>query len=413
MKIAFTGGGTGGHIYPNLAVAEFLRYVATEPQLTKSFDYAAMLRDPEFFYLGHPDKLEADLLTSPELCDQHGTAYKQYIEFVPVKSSPLPGKNFLAYPSWTLEFFQAYQAAKECLQANAIDVVFGTGAYVAAPVFLAAKTLKCPYVIHNLDAHIGKTNQIFLRDAEYLTLGFPATTKINKTNSRIKNTGNPVRSSFFKTNSPSVVKQGSSTELKILVTGGSQGAESINELIGLMLPLFKQLSEKIKIRVKHVTGKAPFKNYVMQYLDSNPTKYQDLYFQYEVMPYSNQMDELCLWADMAVCRAGAMTIAEMSASEVVPVFIPLPWAANDHQNKNAKSLVEAKAAFVLDQDLLGARGMEAELTAILNQIISGEIKLDEMAYKVKAFANADAARHISETIMKAAISGRERKAAKQ
>lgn len=369
-KIALTGGGTGGHIYPCLAVAEAL--LGLEP-------------GNELFYFGNPDKLEAKLLKSPDLVDASNRSYSSYIEFVAVASEPLPKLSQpLALLPWYLRFRTNTQIAIDKLRDKKIQIVFGTGGYAAGPVFAACQQLKIPYIIHNLDAHMGLANRAFVAGAAALTLGI-CDLGIKPRNGKVIVTGNPVSRKFL-------MNIGAATrddaKLHLLVTGGSQGAESINNAIGNLLP---ELS-KLNIDIVHVTGSKTYQTYIQKYLDNNPSKYPN----YKVMDYTHQMPQLCSWADAGVFRAGAMTIAEISASGTVPIFVPLPWAAHDHQNLNAKSLVETGAAISLDQD---DKNFEQNLLAVIKRLINNRDQLNQMKALLAQHSKPDSASTLAQLIL--------------
>lgn len=382
FRVAFTGGATGGHIYPNLAVAAALREI--KPEL-------------DLYYFGHPEKLEADLLVNPQVKDDKGISYSSYIEFVPVSGQPLPSaRDPFKFIPWSLHFMQETARAKSELKQRAVNVVFGTGGYIAGPVFKAAQELKILYILHNLDAHLGLANKMFLNDATYISLAFPIS-GLSENSGKIRVIGNPVSSKFFMPHSAERLTNTGMRELHILVTGGSQGAQAINDLIGGLLESLKYLTgESLKLKIKHITGKANYESYALEYLGGQVHKYEELYFHYELMPYAHNMPELCNWADLAICRSGAMTIAEMAASGTVPLFLPLPTAANDHQNKNAKFLVDKGAALSFDQkDLL----VEDLVLNALKQLIAEPDLLPKMRANLKPFANRDAARQLAELIL--------------
>lgn len=316
-NIALTGGGTGGHIYPCLSIAENLNENFPEIKL---------------FYFGNPEKLEAKLLKSTDLKDSRTKVFMDYIKFVAIESEPFNAKKFLA---WSVNFWQNTQKAKNKLKENNIDLVFGTGGYVSGPIFAACKSLKIPYIIHNLDASIGLANRLFIKDARALTLGI-CDLGIKPRSGLCKVTGNPISKSFEQ------IQKQKKNKSQLLITGGSQGALDINNAIGKILP---ELS-KLDLEIYHITGNKLYENYVRNFLDNNPVKFSN----YTIKAYTHEMPYLCAFADLAVCRAGAMTIAEMIAARIVPIFVPLPWASHDHQNKNAKALVDAGAALSLDQN---------------------------------------------------------------
>ena len=286
-----------------------------------------------------------------------------------------------------------YANATSLVKENKIDAVFGTGGYVAAPAFAAAILNKIPYIIHNLDAHMGLANLTFVKDAAVLTLGFP---DLKYLKSKVKSgkvvvSGNPISMKFSKEGIGNR-ERGEGKRFNILITGGSQGAESINEAIGRLLP---RLSENNKINVIHVAGSKLYQEYVEKFLDGDLAKYAN----YKVVAYTHQMPQLCAHADIAICRSGAMTIAEMAASGVVPIFIPLPWAAHDHQTLNAKSLVDAEAALMLKQD---EPDFDEHLYASIEKLVEDIERLELMQTKLALFAKPGAAGQLAKLVLKIA-----------
>lgn len=369
-RIGLTGGGTGGHIYPCLAVAEELK-----------------LKNPdtELFYLGNPDKLEAKLLNNAELKDSQGLAYQDYIEFIAIPSEPLvKSVNPLKIIYWISRFNSYKKMAKKLLKEKQIEIVFGTGGYVAGPIFAACKELKIPYIIHNLDAYMGLANRVFVKDAYALTLGI-CELGIKPKNGRAIVTGNPISKKFSLVPIQPGAEMGQ--KLKILVTGGSQGAESINDAIGCLLPELEDLNLEMIV----VTGTKTYEKFCIKF---QPEKYSFV----TVKDYVHNMPELCAWADIAICRSGAMTIAEMVASDTVSIFVPLPWAAHDHQNKNAQALVEASAAMSLDQN---AKNFETLLFYLIQGFANDKNRIDYFLDALQNFKNDDAAKKICELIMSA------------
>lgn len=367
LRIGLTGGGTGGHIYPCLAVAEELH--SQNPDIA-------------LFYLGNPEKLEAKLLNSEELRDSTETAYRDYIEFLGIPSEALIRSwNPLKLLSWFRRFLKNKELAKKAIQDKKIEIVFGTGGYAAGPIFAACQDLKIPYIIHNLDAHMGLANRAFVKDAFALTLGI-CELGIKPKNGRTIITGNPISKSFSESLNKAPTKK--DNKLHILVTGGSQGAESINNAIGNLLEELEGLNLEMII----VTGTKTYKEFCEKF---QPEKHPFL----TVKDYVHNMPELCAWADLTVCRAGAMTIAEMVASDTVPIFIPLPWAAHDHQNKNAQALVEASAAMSLDQD---AKNFETLLFYLIQGFSNDPNRIDYFLDALQNFKRDSAAAEIVNVI---------------
>jgi UDP-N-acetylglucosamine--N-acetylmuramyl-(pentapeptide) pyrophosphoryl-undecaprenol N-acetylglucosamine transferase len=368
-KIAFTGGGTGGHIYPNLAIIEDLR--ANFPEF-------------KLFYYGNPEKLEAKLLASDDITDFQEQAFKNYVEFIEVESEPLiksinPFKIF----AWIKRFNFYKKKALQALKEQNIDLVFGTGGFAAGPVFAAAKDLKIPYIIHNLDAHMGLANKAFVNDARALTLGV-CDLGIKPKSKQVFITGNPISQKFLM----SLKKEKTpDNKLHLLITGGSQGAQSINTAIGELLDEFKELD----IEIVHITGKSNYQKHKELYLKPNPGKYEF----YKVCDYTHEMPQLCAWADIAICRSGAMTVAEMLVSKTLAIYIPLPWAAHDHQTKNAQAISDLGVAITLDQD---QEDLKESLLSIIKKACGDKNYLAEYKEKINALNLKDSNKEIIKVI---------------
>jgi UDP-N-acetylglucosamine--N-acetylmuramyl-(pentapeptide) pyrophosphoryl-undecaprenol N-acetylglucosamine transferase len=420
LKVALTGGGTGGHIYPCLSVAEILKQE---------------LNPGNLFYLGNHNKLEAKLLTEAELLDYEGVPYSKYIKLLPIEAWPLPkGKNPFSYLAWLLHFGKQVLLCVKYLKGKDINVVFGTGGYVSAPVFAACIILRIKYIIHNLDAHLGLANKVFVPNASILTLAFPEDTVVDlirPRSNKVMVVGNPVSKRF----SAEATKVYSSVNednerannagisqvckpcLNILVTGGSQGAESINESIGRLLPRLVDLPSNCsfaKLNIVHVTGAKLFDEYVHKYLgglggqgvcegannaEISQVRKSCFYANYQVLAYTHEMPKLCQEADIAICRSGAMTVAEMAITGTVPIFVPLPWAANDHQNKNAKSLVSGHAAFSIDQSKLSESEFDERLFTIIMRLANDRELLEMMRANLKNFARTDSSEILTKMIL--------------
>lgn len=371
--IALSGGGTGGHIYPCLAVAELIKEQNPGTKL---------------FYIGNDNKLEAELLSKTDLKDSQNQPFSSYIKFLAIRSYPLVNKvNPLSFFLWLYRFYCAKEQAVKHLRENKIQIVFGTGGYVAAPVFAAAIKLKIPYIMHNLDAHIGLANKMFIADAQVLTSAFDL--KVKPRNGNFVITGNPIAKKFLINLNEN--KSNDGTSFNLLITGGSQGAEAVNNAIGEILP---ELVKIPGINIVHVTGTKPYADYVSKYLNDNPT----LYSNYKVLAYTHEMPQLCSWATVSVCRSGAMTIAEICASKVVPVFVPLPWAAHDHQNLNAKALVDGNAAISLNQN---DKDFKTQLLNTIQELTTNRNKLNAMKEKLASFAKPQATKELAEIILQA------------
>ena len=390
MRVAFTGGGTGGHIYPCLAVAELFEDESNRAGAEKNFLY----------YIGGEGKLEQ------ELCLR-----KDYIQFLPINAPKLPSRNnsFKENLEWFGVFFKAYKCSVNYLRENKIDVVMGTGGYVAAPVFLACVTTRTKFLIHNLDSNFGLVNKLFKIFASRVSLGFPININFND---KYRYTGNPVSQDFI-----NIYRDGENAEigvwqqprdenhLRVLVTGGSQGSQFVNDSIGALLKDFEDFNQRLalegkRISIIHITGSKLFDEHVSKYLNGDPNKYSN----YKVLSYTHEMANISRTVDIAICRAGAMTCAEMAVSLIVPILIPLPWAAHDHQTKNAEALVKADCAFMIRQDALSSgenaenvvehSSQQREIADLIFDLAKNPEKISEMKKKLHLFAKPESSREI-------------------
>jgi UDP-N-acetylglucosamine--N-acetylmuramyl-(pentapeptide) pyrophosphoryl-undecaprenol N-acetylglucosamine transferase len=392
VRVAFTGGGTGGHIYPCLAVAE----------LFEDCEQSLGAEKNALYYIGGEGKLEQ------ELCLR-----KEYIQFLPINAPKLPSRNnsFKENLEWFSIFFKAYKCSVNYLRENKIDVVMGTGGYVAAPVFLACVTTKTKFLIHNLDSNFGLVNKLFKIFASRVSLGFPINVNFND---KYYHTGNPVSQDFiniYREAADGAAASRDENHLRVLVTGGSQGSQFVNDSIGILLKDFEDFNKRLalegrRISIIHITGSKLFDEHVSKYLNGDPNKYSN----YKVLSYTHEMANISKTVDIAICRSGAMTCAEMAVSLIVPILIPLPWAAHDHQTKNAEALVKADCGFMIRQDTFsGGENAEngivryspqKEIADLLFDLAKNPEKISAMKKNLYRFARPESSRDIFALIKK-------------
>jgi UDP-N-acetylglucosamine--N-acetylmuramyl-(pentapeptide) pyrophosphoryl-undecaprenol N-acetylglucosamine transferase len=358
MRLVVTGGGTGGHIYPALAVTEALRDDPAVESVT---------------YLGKTTGLERELAATAGIPFEGIDFYG-----MPRGKSPLLPFQLLV---WGFRLYQAKRVAKRKLQAIRPDVVFGTGGYVSAPVLLAAQALRIPYVVHEPDARPGLANRLLARDARLITTSFPeGAESLKRTPTQeVAVTGNPIRGDIGAISKadalaaldfgphwpPAGTESGPDSSQKdssqepdtrpiLLVTGGSQGSRRINTAVARALPV---LLNEWGLAVVHLTGRKLYEE-TLALLDTiNPALRH--HPAYRVRPYTGEMAALLALADVAVCRAGSLSLSEMYVSGTPTVLIPYPYAASDHQRKNAQASARAGASRVLeDNDCTEARLLE-------------------------------------------------------
>ena len=276
--------------------------------------------------------------------------------------SGLRGKGVLS------KFTAIFKLAKSSLEARKIlkqrkpDVVLGMGGFVAAPGGLMARMLKIPLIIHEQNRVVGTTNRLLAKIATKVLQGFP-----NSFAPKFEAicTGNPLRKSFVDS-----VNQNGSTKnemLKILIVGGSQGAKALNENVPNAIALLKNA-----VQVRHQTGSA-MQNEVAE-------KYENLKLNAETSAFIDDMATAYSWADLIICRAGAMTISEVAAMGIPAIFIPLPNAIDDHQTANAKYLTESGAAILLKQSDLTAENLAQQIHCLCKNLPERRAISETLAY---------------------------------
>lgn len=374
MKVVVTGGGTGGHIYPALAVAE------------------AMRNDPAVeavIYLGKEGGLES------ELVPQAGIPFEG-IDFygMPRGKSPLLPFRLL---KWWLALRTATSAAKTRLQAIRPAVVFGTGGYVSAPVLMAARQLKVPCVIHEPDAHPGLVNRLMARHAALVTTSFEAGAHQLAQGGRVpvKVTGNPIRGQLGRYDKARALAElgvdWPAGQTVLLVTGGSQGARSLNQAVAQALP---ELLDGLQLAVIHLTGRKLYE----ETLAPLPEVFRN-HPRYRIQPYEPEMARLMGAADLALCRAGSLSLSEMYVSGLPTLLVPYPHAAADHQRKNAEASVAAGASVLIpDSECTGPR-----ITAELRRLLEQPDALRVMGERARALAHPHATEAIVRCLKEAAL----------
>lgn len=316
-KYFITGGGTGGHIYPAIAVADAL----------------AQCRD-NILYVGNPKNLEFDIVKQ-----------KDY-EFLGLNVHGMPRKIGLPLVKWGFELSFAVMKAAYYLLKYKPDAVFGTGGYVSAPSLIAAKFLKIPYMMHDCDAQPGLVTRKLAPSATCVSVAFDCACSLIKNKNCYVN-GNPIRKSFKTLSKEQArVDLGLQNKLTVCIMGGSQGAKTINDAA---VECLKKLSQN-NIQIIFQTGKKNFDRVIEQLLKVYPEYEADK--NIIVKPYFDDMVTVLKASDVAVTRSGSLSISEICASAVAPIFVPYPYAAADHQRKNAKFMVEKGAGlYIEDADI--------------------------------------------------------------
>jgi UDP-N-acetylglucosamine--N-acetylmuramyl-(pentapeptide) pyrophosphoryl-undecaprenol N-acetylglucosamine transferase len=346
MRVMIAAGGTGGHIYPGIAVAqEIMRRDASS----------------KVQFVGTARGLETRLVP------QAG------FELSLIESAGLKNVSLGARMKGVVLLPKSFIAARRLMRLFQPDVVVGAGGYVSGPVVMTAAITNRPTLVMESNALPGWTNRMLARFVDRAAVSFEQALPYFRGKAKV--TGNPVRREFFEI----PPKRREPGKFSLLVFGGSQGARAINEAMVAALPKLKSLP--IELRIRHQTGPADFEKVKAAYEAASWSERGD------VRSYIDNMMADFAGADLVVCRAGATTTAELIAAGKASIMIPFPLAADDHQRKNAEALQAGGAArMILQQDLSGAR-----LAAEIEQLVQAPKELDRMEDASRKLAHGDAA----------------------
>jgi len=342
-SILIMAGGTGGHIFPALAVADVMR----------SWGW-------QVTWLGAPNSMEA------ELVPKHG------YDMAHVNFSGLRGKGMLRKVMLPFNLLIALFQSAAALFRYRPDVVLGMGGYITFPGGMMSAILRRPLVIHEQNSIAGLSNKVLARAAQQVMSGFP------KVLPRAIWCGNPVRDAIAALDEPQQRYAARSGPLNLLVVGGSLGAKAINEMVPQALA---SLPENQRPHVIHQTGKRHFEAVQQHYKQAG--------VHADIRPFLDDMAQCYANADLVICRAGALTVSELAAAGVASFLIPFPFAVDDHQTHNAMFLSECGAALLLPQDEINAK----ELAHLM--VDYGREKLSAMAQKAREVAKKDAANDVA------------------
>lgn len=356
MRILFTGGGTGGHIYPALAIADYIK---------KKYPQCHLL------YVGTEKGLETDIVG------------KRNIPFQTIRVEGLPRKVSPALLKAGMKAFNGCLDARKIVHEFKPDVVIGTGGYVCGPMVLAAKLAGVPALIHEQNALPGITNKLLSRWVDCIMVNFAESEKYFIHPERVRITGLPVRSEVLNADQQAGLDYFgfSGDKVTLLVSGGSRGAKSINLAMAKAYP---QLIQQSNLQIIHLTGKLSHQDTIAA------VKRQGIdlqkYPQIIIKPYLDEMEYALAAADFCVGRAGATYLAELTACGLASILIPYPYAAENHQQYNAQALVDHGAAMmILDQQL-----SEETLTGAIIQLLHDEPMRKKMAEQAKLSGKPDA-----------------------
>lgn len=350
-----TGGGTGGHIYPAIAVADALR------------------ENAKVFYVGNKRNMEFELATQKK--------YKFLHVSITGMSRKLNPKFFL----WTIKLVKAILYSIRYIKKYKPKTVFATGGYVSAPMIFACRITKTPYVMHDCDAMPGLVTRKLSLKAKYVTLAFEKA-KRYIFNKHAVVTGNPIRKEFSTmTEAEAQANLNLSNKLTLCVMGGSQGAKTINSAV---VEILKELVQDFGVQVIFQTGKKNYNEVIEKLGLIYPNWAQDK--NLVLKPYFTDMVSVLKASDIAISRAGSLSLSEISAAEVAPILVPYPYAAANHQRINAKYYEEMGACiYIEDKDF-----EPNTLREILIEMLENPIKIKYLKQNSSALAKFDATEKI-------------------
>ncbi|MFN3843599.1 MAG: undecaprenyldiphospho-muramoylpentapeptide beta-N-acetylglucosaminyltransferase [Rehaibacterium terrae] len=352
--VVILAGGTGGHIFPGLAVAQALRERAV-PVL----------------WVGAHGGMETRLVPAAGFA----------IETIAIGA--LRGKGMLTLLLAPLRVLRAVAQAWSLLRRHRPRAVISFGGFVAGPGGLAAWLQRRPLLVHEQNRAPGLTNRVLARIAQRVLCGFPDSFSGIDT----ETVGNPVRAEIAVVPPPAQRFAGREGALRLLVLGGSQGARALNVALPKALAA---LRHQLEVQVRHQCGQALHAEAERAYAEAGVAA--------SVEPFIDDMAEAYGWADLVVCRAGALTLAELCAAGVGSVLVPFPQAVDDHQTRNAEYLVERGAARLVPQ----ADDLAERLTANLRELLADRAALLAMAQAARALAMPEAAQRVAEACLEEA-----------
>lgn len=330
VDVVIMAGGTGGHIFPGLAVANRLR----EQGLSIA-------------WLG-AHGLETKLVPRND------------IDLYSLSIKGLRGNGLKGWLTLPKKLLNAVSEAKAILKKLQPKCVIGFGGFASGPGGIAAKMLNIPLIIHEQNAVPGLTNRWLAKVSTHVLTGFPLSEWANS-----QYVGNPVRDELFKLASPKERFADRTDELRILVVGGSQGSRFVNTIVPKIVS-----GTSRKTLVWHQTGEKLFFEAEQSWVDVNIQPYR-------LAPFIDNMAEAYAWADIIICRAGALTLAELTVVGLGSILIPLPTAVDDHQTKNAEFLVKSQAAYGINEKQFN----QTEIVEILNGLtLERRLEMAENAY---------------------------------
>lgn len=346
-SVMIMAGGTGGHIYPALAVADYLKE-----------------RGTDILWLGTKKGMESKIV--PE----HGYPLF-YLEISGVR-----GKGLIKKLIAPFIIFKAVFQSLSIMKKQKPAAVLGMGGFASGPGGIAAYILGIPLCIHEQNSVAGLTNKLLKPFAHLVMQAFPNSFDASK---KVITTGNPVRKEIIEIETKELEKN--KAAINILIIGGSLGAKKLNNIVPKTLI---KLDKKMDFNVRHQCGE--------KHQDETVKLYKELKLEASVEPFIKDMALAYQWADLIICRAGAMTIAEISIVGIPAVLIPYPYAVDDHQSANARYLSEQNLAILIQESEM----TETSLLQAIEELSKSSEYLNELTVKIRKMGKPKATQMVAE-----------------
>jgi len=362
MRIVLTGGGTGGHIYPALAIGTYMKEQNSNTQL---------------LFIGTEKGLESKIVPQAGIRFEtiNITGFKRKLSYDNVRT--------------VIRFFQGVKRSKKLLKEFKPDVVVGTGGYVCGPVVYAAARLGIPTFLHEQNAIPGLTNKFLMSFVSHVGVSFEDSMPYFRKAKQLSYTGNPCGTSVLKA-VPGAGRKSLDFEPNqkyVLAAGGSRGARVINEAVIGLANEFEDMTCLHGMKLVLATGEVNYEATLERIKDTHAYRTGQII----VKPYIHNMSEVLTDSSLFIGRSGASFLAEITALGKPSILIPSPYVTNNHQEANASSLVQVGAAvMVLEQEVNTAR-----ISTILDELTSSEHKRNEMSKAAKFLSVPDSASRIA------------------
>lgn len=352
-KLLVMAGGTGGHVFPGLAVAN-------------------MLRDQgwELHWLGCATRMEADLVP------------KHNIDISYIDVEGVRGNGIVRLLKAPFKLMRSVWQARKVIKSFKPDVVLGMGGFASGPGGIAARLCGIPLILHEQNAVAGLTNRYLAKVATKVMVAFDGALSSHQP----MVVGNPVRDDIVKLGRQAVKED---STLNILIVGGSLGAKVLNDTLPLTLPLL----DNVLVNIVHQAGKNNATALQNAYLTNNSQLLKQHSSIVKVSDFIDDMAGAYEQADLVICRAGALTVSEIAVLGLPAIFIPLPYAVDDHQTKNAQALSDNKAAIIIPQSILTPQLLAKSIVEL-----SDKNNLKSMHLASSELARVDATEKVAQEI---------------